>query len=129
MKKYSRKREAILNAIRSTASHPSAEWVYNRLKPDFPDLSLATVYRNIAEFLEEGEIVSVGNVCGQERYDGTTSPHAHFICDSCGSVIDIDCSLHDPGLDSRAAASINAEVTRHEIYFRGRCNSCMAMSR
>ena len=43
--RYSRKREAILNAIQSTDCHPSAEWVYQTLKPTHPDLSLGTVYR------------------------------------------------------------------------------------
>ena len=41
MKKYSHKREAILRAIQDTDTHPSASWVYERLKPEFPDLSLA----------------------------------------------------------------------------------------
>ena len=44
--RYSPKREAILKCLRSTTCHPSAEWVYTQLKPQIPDLSLATVYRN-----------------------------------------------------------------------------------
>ena len=48
--RYSRKREAILNAIQSTDCHPSAEWVYQTLKPTHPDLSLGTVYRNLVLF-------------------------------------------------------------------------------
>ena len=44
--RYSKKREAILTAIRSTSCHPSAEWVYQTLKPEHPELSLGTVYRN-----------------------------------------------------------------------------------
>ena len=46
---YSRKREAILNTVRGTTLHPSAEWVYHELKPSYPDLSLGTVYRNLAQ--------------------------------------------------------------------------------
>lgn len=47
MIRYSKKREAILTAIRSTTCHPSAEWIYHTLKPTHPDLSLGTVYRNL----------------------------------------------------------------------------------
>ena len=47
---YSKKREAILEKIRSTTSHPTAEWVYRELKEEHPDLSLGTVYRNIGLF-------------------------------------------------------------------------------
>ena len=45
--RYSKKREAILEAIRSTDTHPTADWVYQTLKPTHPDLSLGTVYRNL----------------------------------------------------------------------------------
>ena len=48
--RHSPKREAILECLRSTTCHPSAEWVYAQLKPRIPDLSLATVYRNLARF-------------------------------------------------------------------------------
>src|SRR5699024_11189371 len=49
-RKHSRKRDAILDCMRSTTCHPTAEWVYQQLKPVFPDLSLGTVYRNLAMF-------------------------------------------------------------------------------
>ena len=75
-RKYSKKREAILEALRNTTEHPSAEMLYARLKPEFPDLSLGTVYRNLAMFIRDGDAVSVGTVAGQERYDADTHPHA-----------------------------------------------------
>ena len=125
MKRYSRKREAILQALRSTDTHPSAEWVYTKLKPEFPDLSLATVYRNIAEFLEEGTIVSVGTVAGQERYDAETRPHTHFICDTCGAVIDVESKIDTAAIKDTVEKSIGAQIMRHELYFRGKCANCL----
>ena len=125
MKRYSRKREAILQALRSTDTHPSAEWVYTKLKPEFPDLSLATVYRNIAEFLEEGTIVSVGSVAGQERYDAETRPHTHFICDTCGAVIDVESKIDTAAINDTVEKSIGAQIMRHELYFRGKCANCL----
>ena len=53
-RKNSKKRQAILESLRSVTDHPTAEMIYNRLKPEYPDLSLGTVYRNLAMFLEEG---------------------------------------------------------------------------
>ena len=50
VRKHSRKRDAILECLRCTTSHPTAEWIYTQLKPTIPDLSLATVYRNLAMF-------------------------------------------------------------------------------
>ena len=63
--RHSKKREAILAALRGTTRHPSAEWLYRQLKPQHPDLSLGTVYRNLAFFQERGLVQSVGVVQGQ----------------------------------------------------------------
>ena len=78
--RYSRKREAILNAIQSTDCHPSAEWVYQTLKPTHPDLSLGTVYRNLVLFQQQGLIQSIGVV---KVYCPPQSPYLHLLrrCD------------------------------------------------
>ena len=81
MRRHSRKRDAILNCIRQSRVHPSAEWIYAQLKPEHPDLSLGTVYRNLALFRESGEVVCVATVRGADRLDACTEPHAHFICE------------------------------------------------
>ena len=89
-RKNSKKRQAILESLRSVTDHPTAEMIYNRLKPEYPDLSLGTVYRNLAMFLEEGQVISVGTVDGQERYDARTDFHAHLVCRRCRCVTDIE---------------------------------------
>ena len=121
-RKYSRKREAILEALRSTKSHPSAEWIYARLKPVYPDLSLGTVYRNLSLFRSEGLVISVATVKGQERFDARTSPHPHFICDCCGRVDDLDIvpELRLDGLECFPGG----EVEYCEIVFHGKCHEC-----
>ena len=53
--KFSRKREALYNALRATTVHPTAEWLYAALRPEYPDLSLGTVYRNLKKFCAEGK--------------------------------------------------------------------------
>lgn len=121
LRKHSRKRDAILNCVRSTTTHPTADWVYARLKPQVPDLSLGTVYRNLALFKQEGAILSVGVVDGMERFDGNTAPHVHFICTSCGAVIDLP-SLSVP---IELAQQVDCgHVTECTLSFRGICNSC-----
>ena len=72
-RKHSRKRDAILECLRCTTSHPTAEWVYTQLKPTIPDLSLATVYRNLAMFKDEGTIDSVGVYNGLEPFPRSNS--------------------------------------------------------
>jgi len=122
-RKYSRKREAILKTLRSTKSHPSAEWIYAKLKPLFPDLSLGTVYRNLSLFRNEGLVTSVATVKGQERFDAQVHPHPHFICDLCGKVMDIDAlpdSIPALGVDDFAGG----DVEYCEILFHGKCKDC-----
>ena len=124
IRKYSRKREAILECLRRTKTHPSAEWVYTQLKAEYPDLSLATVYRNLALFKQEGAITSVGTVNGLERFDYNTCPHAHFVCESCDAVLDI-AEIELPGaLYEQAAAQLGAEIRGGSICFTGRCSRC-----
>jgi Fur family peroxide stress response transcriptional regulator len=90
-RKHSSKRDAILRVIRSTTSHPGAQWIYEKLKPRIPDLSLGTVYRNINLFRHEGLVMSVGVVNGEERFDGVVEPHPHLVCGGCGKVMDLPC--------------------------------------
>ena len=102
IRKRSRKRDAILACVRATTCHPSAEWVYQRLKPTIPDLSLGTVYRNLSMFKDEGLVISVGTVGGLERFDGNTKPHTHFVCTRCSAVLDLmDINLEDEFLAKR----------------------------
>jgi Fur family peroxide stress response transcriptional regulator len=87
--KHSVKRDAILRVLKETSAHPGAQWVYERLKPSLPDLSLATVYRNLRFFREQGDALSVGVINGEERFDGITEPHPHLVCSRCGAVLDL----------------------------------------
>lgn len=86
--KHSKQRDAILLTLQNTKSHPTAEWIYNELKTEFPNISLATVYRNLKLLLSLNKIICF-NVGGVERYDADCNPHYHFICKDCGMIIDI----------------------------------------
>lgn len=122
--RYSKKREAILSALRGTSCHPSAEWVYQQLKPRHPDLSMGTVYRNLAFFQEHGLIQSVGVVQGQERFDAVTAPHSHFVCNCCGAVLDLPGIEPDSSLDRSVSRQYGLVVQRRELTFYGLCPSC-----
>ena len=124
LRNYSRKREAILAKIRSAKSHPTADWVFQELRGEHPDLSLATVYRNIALFKEEGSIVSVGTVNGQERFDGDVLPHGHFVCRQCHAVIDIDTPSDQPEITAYWGNTQRFKVDRVDLTAYGLCEAC-----
>ena len=88
--KYSRQREAVLVYLRSTKSHPTAEQVYQKIREEFPKISLGTVYRNLNLLADCGEILRLNCGDGVEHFDATTTPHNHFICRRCRQVIDLE---------------------------------------
>ena len=122
--KHFRKRDAILACLRSTTCHPSADWVYAQLKPQIPDLSLGTVYRNLAYFKEQGLIISVGTVNGVERFDGNPEPHVHFVCTGCNAVVDLPQIAVPQELTEEAAACAGARITGCSLTFTGQCGQC-----
>ena len=88
MANYSKQREAILNELQSRCDHPTATQVYEGVKKVIPNISLGTVYRNLASLVESGEILSVAVGDGKEHFDGDKSFHLHLHCKCCGAIID-----------------------------------------
>jgi Fur family peroxide stress response transcriptional regulator len=74
-------------------------------------------------FKDEGLIISVGVVNGQERFDGNTSEHTHFVCLSCGDVIDVDEDL-DPEVNLSIENRYGVDVSFHQLTFYGKCAKC-----
>ena len=122
--KHSWKRDEILRVLQETNEHPTADWIYQKLRLTIPDLSLGTVYRNLARFKEEGTVISVGTVNGQERFDAYTVPHTHFVCQCCGKVIDLESVA--PSIESQAVASglPGAKIETWSLTLTGLCPDC-----
>ncbi len=123
--KHFRKRDAILSYLQSTDIHPSADMVYAQLKPEIPDLSLGTVYRNLSMFRQQGVIASVGTVNGVERFDGNTKPHVHFVCEDCSAVIDMPQLQVPQEMMEAAGNQIGGCVANCSLTFTGQCNHCI----
>lgn len=127
VRRTSKKRQAVYDALCSTKAHPSAEQLYMSLKNQIPDLSLGTVYRNLGVLMQEGLIISVGNVNGQERYDANTVPHTHFVCTCCGRVDDAVTELPLPDY-AECEALTGWKLYSHSLSFSGKCKNCQEKS-
>ena len=123
-RKNSKKRVAILEALEAVKEHPTAEMLYNALKPKIPELSLGTVYRNLSVLAQEGMLVSVAHVDGQERYDARTDPHAHFVCKNCNRVIDVDVPDLIKPMCAQVSADIGCITEAYTLSFSGFCKDC-----
>lgn len=120
--KQFRKRNAILSCLQHSCDHPSAEMVHSLLRDEHPDISLATVYRNLAWFRSQGLIWSLGTVHGAERFDANLAPHAHFICLSCGAVTDLP-QVALPFSQGQEIGS-GLEIEGCQLTYTGRCTDC-----
>ena len=124
--KQFRKRNAILECLKNTDSHPSAEMVHEMLQHEHPDISLATVYRNLAWFKNQGLIQSIATVRGIERFDANIDPHVHFICTGCDAVLDLNQIEVPQQLNSDVETSSGCHVTGCQLTFTGVCGRCQS---
>lgn len=85
-------KEAILNVVKRSKNHPTAQEVYEQVRLAVPKISFATVYRNLAQLAKDRQISEVQFVDNKKRYEALLHPHQHFICNKCGRIIDMELS-------------------------------------
>ena len=95
------------------------------LQQEHPDISLATVYRNLAFFKSQGMIASLGAVNGVERFEANVQPHVHFICGCCGAVLDLPQMETPESLRDRVASLSGGRVDSCQLSFTGICQDCL----
>lgn len=123
-RRRSRQRDTVLRVLRGTKSHPTADWIYEQVKREIPNVSLGTVYRNLRMLKEASEIIELDFGAAQSRFDGNPEPHYHFVCLSCGRVLDVDMPVKR-GLDEEARESSGHQVLGHRLEFYGTCSRCL----
>ena len=101
--------------------HPSVDTIYTELVKEIPSLSKTTVYNTLKYFNEKGLVLSITINENELRYDGYTHSHAHFLCTSCGALLDID--MPEDALNLRDIQTPH-KITETHVYFRGICESC-----
>ena len=102
--------------------------MFNQLKPEIPDLSLGTVYRNLSMFKTNGEIISIGTVNGVERFDGNTNPHVHFVCNGCEKVTDLMTIAVPEELNQEVTGLTGGQIDMCHLTFIGQCSQCKKKS-
>ena len=123
----SRQRERLLALLRSTDIHPTASWLYDRLKAEFPSLSFGTVYRNLAILIEQGLVRKIDSGSTFDRFEAKTAPHYHLICNKCGKIIDFEERVF-PEINYIISNSANFDIESHRIDFFGTCADCRKKS-
>ena len=118
MKRLTSQRALILNYLKKTKTHPSAEEVYQQVKKQLPQISLATVYRNLGLLKNKGQLQEV--IAESIHYDADTKPHAHFICQKCHRIYD----LYDRCYLLKHKKTKVGQINQSQIYLYGQCHKC-----
>jgi len=117
--KITPQRLAILKELAGDTSHPTAQELFDRLQPQLPTMSFATVYNTLASLAEAGLCLSRSLAPGAARFDPNTDPHDHAVCDRCGVVADVE-----PVERAPRTAPAGFHIRAVERVYRGLCASC-----
>jgi Fur family peroxide stress response transcriptional regulator len=121
--RQSKQRNRLLELLRSTDSHPTADWLYRQLKSEFPNLSLGTVYRNLAMLSKQGLVKKIHFGSTFDRFEANTKPHYHLICELCGKISDFEMPIYND-LNNQATKLSSFSIFHHKIEFFGMCEDC-----
>ncbi len=119
-KRHSQRREVIYETLKATTAHPDTDAVYAAVREKLPEIGVATVYRVLRELVAEGKAVTLETTDDRIHYDADVSPHAHFICEECGRIIDI---FEPPALTEKAEKS-GFIVKSEKTVLYGVCPDC-----
>jgi len=111
----------IIGAVMGSKEHPTAEDIYSAVAEKCPNISRGTVYRNLNQLADEGEVLRVTVPNGPDRFDSTTSPHCHCRCVVCGKVFDYELP-HEVELGEEI--NTDFKVRDYELMINGWCKNC-----
>ena len=117
----SKQRDAVFQNLNERYDHPTAEEVYLAVRKDNPNISLATVYRNLRLLESEGKILKIPSSDG-DRFDGHTHSHCHLTCKRCNRVVDLEMkkgSSPESLIDNK-----DIQVSGYNLMFFGICSNC-----
>jgi Fur family transcriptional regulator, peroxide stress response regulator len=117
-------RLAVARILATSEEHLSAERIFDRVKPDFPSTSLATIYKTVTLLKKIGELMEIGFVDEGNRYDGARPyPHPHLICTGCKTILDPDIPALGQ-LSRELTQRTGYQIVHHRLDFFGICPRC-----
>lgn len=117
----SRQRELIISIITGNTAHPTADAIYLKAREQDPSISLGTVYRNLKNLSQDKKVITLETEDKSLHYDYNTAPHAHFICEKCGRILDV--FDEDREANELLAAKGYTVKSAKRIYY-GECDEC-----
>jgi len=116
-------RIAIYTELLSTDEHPSAETLYERLRPTMTTISLDTVNRTLLKLTEIGAAFVVEGTGQTRRFDAGMHDHQHFRCIKCKRIVDFHHAPFD-NIQVPSAIARKFKILRKTVYIEGICDKC-----
>lgn len=116
-------RNMVLSSVKKLANHPTADEVYADIVAAYPDISKATVYRNLNVLSQNGLLKKLELANSADRFDHKVFPHYHIKCGRCGLFQDVDIG-YVTELDRSVSDVTGFEMKFHNIIFEGICPAC-----
>ena len=117
-------RKAVVAYVIEHDNHPSAEMIYKDLLPNYPGMSLATVYNNLRLLLEEGFVTEIKRTNDTTTYyDFMGHEHLNVICEVCGKITDF-MDVEIPSLKKEAQQQTGYTITKEVLSVYGICPDC-----
>ena len=124
--RLTRQRLLICRELAGRCDHPDVERVYRAVKPRLRQISLFTVYRTMNALEAAGMVRRVATWKGHARYDGNVEAHAHFLCEKCGRIDDVDTHGACHEMPELARKCVAGTVRRVDMMIVGECAACLA---
>lgn len=125
MKRNTIQRKLTLEAVKRLHCHATAEEIYKEVRLDYPSLSRATVYRNLNELVECGEIGKLQVPGGAVHFDHLCHNHYHARCVKCGKLFDVDLAYMGD-LTSGIKDLDGFIFSGYDLMFKGICHNCQS---
>ena len=125
MKRNTIQRSLVFEAVNKLQCHATADEIYEAIVKDHPNISRATVYRNLKLLSDSGEIRKLDVPGGADRFDHLCHDHCHVKCVKCGRIFDVDME-YITGLEKNIKDNHGFMFTGYEILFRGICPDCQS---
>lgn len=122
--KATQPRLLVLGLLQELGGHRSIEDILKELRTRQTPLPRASVYNVISTLVSRGLVMLADAGPGPALYEVSLTWHHHFVCISCGRIIDIPCVVGEkPCL---LPDWLPGTVEETQIIFRGHCDSCLA---
>ena len=121
--RFTPQRQAILEFLLETKSHPTADEIYQHVKAKFPGVSLGTIYNTLNMLKEHGHLLELSYGDMSSRFDGNPRNHYHIVCSKCGMVVDYHSPLID--MDQEVMDKSGFLIMGHRMEFYGVCPDCL----